>query len=74
MARVEQVKKNDQVLVIAGKNRGPGAGCCGSCRPSGKALVERMNMVKRHTKPNPQKQIQGGILERRRRSGSPTCR
>jgi large subunit ribosomal protein L24 len=61
------VKKNDQVLVLAGKDRGargrvmrvlPGEG------GAGKALVEQVNMIKRHTKPNPQRGIQGGILER----------
>jgi large subunit ribosomal protein L24 len=31
---------------------------------SGRAIVEHVNMIKRHTKPNPQKGIQGGILER----------
>jgi large subunit ribosomal protein L24 len=31
---------------------------------AGTALVERVNMVKRHTRPNPAKQIQGGVLER----------
>jgi large subunit ribosomal protein L24 len=67
------IKKNDQVLVTAGKNRGargrvlrvisaksePGKGA----KPA-KAIVERVNMLKRHTRPNPQKGIQGGILER----------
>jgi large subunit ribosomal protein L24 len=61
------VKKNDQVLVLAGKDRGargrvmrvlPGEG------GNSKALVEQVNMIKRHTKPNPQRGIQGGILER----------
>ena len=30
----------------------------------GTAIVERINLVKKHTRPNPQRQIQGGVLER----------
>jgi large subunit ribosomal protein L24 len=48
------LKKNDQVKVIAGRDAGK----------TGKILVEHVSMVKRHTRPNPQKQIKGGIAER----------
>ena len=62
------IKKNDQVLVIAGKNRGARGRVlrvvsAQEGKPA-KAIVERVNMMKRHTRPNPQKGIQGGILER----------
>lgn len=58
------VKKNDQVLVTAGRDRGARGKVLRVLPAEEKAIVERINMVKRHTRPNPQKGIQGGILER----------
>jgi len=58
------VKKNDTVVVISGKDRGK-RGRVLEVRPvAGRVLVEGMNIVKRHTKPNPQKNIKGGVLAR----------
>jgi large subunit ribosomal protein L24 len=59
-----KLKKNDQVLVTAGKNRGAKGRVLRVNPDKGTAVVERVNMIKRHTKGNPQRQIQGGILER----------
>jgi large subunit ribosomal protein L24 len=58
------VKKNDQVLVTTGKDRGARGRVLRVLANEGKAIVERVNMIKRHTRPNPNKGIQGGILER----------
>lgn len=58
------VKKNDQVLVTGGKDRGLRGKVLRVFPAEQQAVVERINMVKRHTRPNPQKGIQGGILER----------
>jgi large subunit ribosomal protein L24 len=58
------VKKNDQVLVATGKDRGARGRVLRVLASKGKAIVERVNMIKRHTRPNPNKGIQGGILER----------
>ena len=58
------VKKNDQVLVLTGKDRGARGRVLRVLSSKGKAIVERVNMIKRHTRPNPNKGIQGGILER----------
>jgi len=58
------VKKNDQVLVTTGKDRGARGRILRVLASEGKAIVERVNMIKRHTRPNPNKGIQGGILER----------
>lgn len=58
------VKRNDQVLVIAGKNRGARGKVLRVFPAEGRAIVERINMVKRHTRPNPNKGVQGGVLER----------
>jgi len=59
-----KIKKNDQVLVISGKNRGAKGRVLRVIPARSMAVVERVNLVKRHTKQNPQKGIQGGILER----------
>ncbi|MEA2195886.1 MAG: large subunit ribosomal protein [Solirubrobacteraceae bacterium] len=64
MAMKSNVKKNDQVLVTTGKDRGARGRVLRVLAGKGKAIVERVNMIKRHTKPNPNKGIQGGILER----------
>ncbi len=62
-ARVE-LKKNDIVKVISGRDKGKTGRVLSVDRDKGKALVEHVMMVKRHTRPNPSKQIKGGIAER----------
>lgn len=59
-----RVKKNDQVLVVTGKDRGAKGKVLRVFPREGRAIVERVNMMKRHTRPNPQKQVKGGIVER----------
>jgi large subunit ribosomal protein L24 len=59
-----RIKKNDEVLVISGRDRGVKGKVLKIFPVQGTAIVERVNMMKRHTRPNPSKQIQGGILER----------
>ena len=61
------IKKNDTVKVISGKNRGasPDRGRVLEVIPDrSRVVVEGINIIKRHTKANPQKNIKGGILER----------
>lgn len=57
------IKKNDTVLVIAGRSKGSRGRVLRVDRKRGKILVEGCNMVKKHVRPNPQKQIKGGIAE-----------
>lgn len=59
-----KIRKNDQVVVTTGKDRGAKGRVLRVLASDGKAIVERINMIKRHTRPNPNKGIQGGILER----------
>jgi large subunit ribosomal protein L24 len=58
-----RIRKGDTVVVIAGKERGKSGKELSVHRADGKVVVEKLNMIKRHTKPN-QKVRQGGILER----------
>ena len=59
-----KIKKDDQVLVIAGRDKDMRGKVLRVFPNKGTAVVERVNMVKKHTRPNPQRQIQGGVLER----------
>ncbi|MEW6337507.1 MAG: 50S ribosomal protein L24 [Acidobacteriota bacterium] len=63
MARVK-VKKGDQVVVIAGKDKGKKGKVLRVDRDKGRVVVEHVNMVKRHTKPNPRAGVTGGIVQR----------
>lgn len=58
-----KIRRGDLVTVISGKDKGK-AGKVLSVNPrDGKLVVERVNIVKRHTKPNPKNQT-GGIVEK----------
>lgn len=61
--RVE-LKKEDTVKVIAGRDKGKTGRVLRVNRETGRVLVEHVGMIKRHTRPNPQRQIKGGIAER----------
>ena len=65
MAKV-RIKKEDQVVIIAGKDkdRSKPRRVLQVMPSRNMALVEGANMIKRHTKPNPQQNSQGGIVER----------
>jgi large subunit ribosomal protein L24 len=57
------VRKGDMVVVIAGKNRGKSGKVLKVAVAEARVTVEKVNVIKRHTKPNQQNR-QGGILER----------
>ena len=59
-----RIKKDDMVKVIAGRDKGKTGKVLDVDRARGKVLVEGVSLVKRHTRPNPQRQIKGGIAER----------
>ncbi|MGH7751575.1 MAG: 50S ribosomal protein L24 [Gemmatimonadales bacterium] len=64
MAWRASIRKGDQVKVIAGRDKGK-SGRVLSVNPEKHiCTVEHVNLVKRHTRPNPAKQIKGGIVER----------
>jgi large subunit ribosomal protein L24 len=58
------LKKEDTVKVISGRDKGKTGRVLWVDREIGKVLVEHVMMIKRHTRPNPQKQVKGGIAER----------
>ena len=64
MAGLKRIRKNDEVIVIAGKDRGKRGRVTLVDADRNRVVVEGVNLVKRHTKPNPQKNIKGGVVER----------
>lgn len=59
-----RIKKDDMVKVIAGRDKGKTGRVLDVNRETGRLLVEGVMMLKRHTRPNPAKQIKGGIAEK----------
>ncbi|HEY4491728.1 MAG TPA: 50S ribosomal protein L24 [Acidobacteriota bacterium] len=57
------VKKNDQVKIITGKDRGKLGKVLRVLPAKGKAIVEGINFRKKHTKANPAKGVQAGITQ-----------
>lgn len=58
------VKKNDTVRVLVGKERGNEGKVLRVDPDKQRAVVENLNFIKRHTRPNPQRNIRGGVVER----------
>ena len=60
---MRKIRKGDKVVVLAGKDKGKQGGVS-RVLPDDRGVVEGVNMVKKHTRPNPQKGITGGILDK----------
>src|SRR3990172_1670459 len=60
---MRKIKKGDEVIVIAGKDKSK-RGNVLRVLENERVLVENINIAKRHTKPNPNKGIGGGIVEK----------
>lgn len=60
---MKKIRKDDQVIVIAGKDKGK-TGTVVRVDDNDRVVVSGINMVKRHTKPNPARGIAGGIVEK----------
>ncbi|MBA2675101.1 50S ribosomal protein L24 [Ramlibacter sp.] len=60
---MEKIRKGDEVIVLAGKDKGK-RGKVALRKDADHLLVEGINMVKKHTKPNPMKGATGGIVEK----------
>ncbi len=60
---MRKIKKGDEVVVLAGRDKGK-RGSVLRVLGDDRVVVENLNMVKRHTKPNPQRGEAGGILDK----------
>ena len=58
------IRKNDTVVVTTGKDRGKRGRVLKVVADKNRLVVEGVNFIKRHTKPNPQRNIKGGLIER----------
>ena len=59
-----KIKKDDTVFIMNGKDRGKTGKVLRVDQAEQRIIVEKINFIKRHTRPNPQKNIQGGIVEK----------
>jgi large subunit ribosomal protein L24 len=60
---MRKIRKGDEVYVLCGRDRGK-QGAVMRVYPNNRVVVEGVNLVKRHTKPNPQMGVPGGIIEK----------
>jgi large subunit ribosomal protein L24 len=60
---MKKIKKGDDVIVLTGRDKGK-RGVVVKTLPNERVVVEGVQIVKRHTKPNPQAGIPGGIVEK----------
>ncbi|MBI4444346.1 MAG: 50S ribosomal protein L24 [Acidobacteria bacterium] len=58
------IKKDDQVVIRAGRDRGKTGKVLRVFPDKGRAVVENINFLRRHTRANPQRNIKGGVVER----------
>ena len=61
---IPPIKKNDEVYILGGKDRGKTGRVLIVMPKTSRIVVEGIQMIKRHTRPNPQKNIKGGIVEK----------
>ena len=60
---MRKIKRDDEVVVLTGKDKGK-RGKVQRVLDESRVLVTGVNMVKKHTRPNPQMGVQGGIVEK----------
>ena len=60
---MRKIRKGDSVVVTAGREKGR-TGTVVGVQADGRVLVENVNMVKKHQRPNPQRGVQGGIVQK----------
>ena len=60
---MQKIRKDDEIIVIAGRDKGK-TGTVTRIRDDGRVFVSGVNMIKRHTKGNPQMNQPGGIIEK----------
>ena len=60
---MRKIRKGDDVIVIAGRDKGR-RGNVTRVRADGRLIVDNVNMIKKHEKPNPQQGVAGGIVDK----------
>ncbi|MHB8742864.1 MAG: 50S ribosomal protein L24 [Sulfuricaulis sp.] len=60
---MKKIRKGDKVVVLTGRDKGK-QGTVLRVLENSRALVENVNIIKRHTKPNPNKGVTGGIIDK----------
>ncbi len=61
---IPPIKKNDEVLILSGRDKGKTGRVLIVMPTEDRIVVEGVQMIKRHTRPNPNKQIKGGIVDK----------
>ena len=61
---IPPIKKNDEALILSGRDKGKTGRVLIVMPAKNRVVVEGVQMIKRHTRPNPNKQIKGGIVEK----------
>jgi len=61
---MKKIRKGDEIIVIAGKDKGKIAQVQRVVEDGAKVVVEGVNVVKKHVRPNPMKGVQGGIIDK----------
>lgn len=61
---MQRIKRGDQVIIIAGKDKGKTGEVKSVLKDKGRVVVEGINLVKKHVKANPQRDIKGGIEQK----------
>ncbi|TCK17282.1 LSU ribosomal protein L24P [Thiogranum longum] len=61
---MRKIRKGDDVVVMTGKDNGKRGNVLKVLPEADKLIVENVNIVKKHTKPNPQAGVSGGIIEK----------
>jgi large subunit ribosomal protein L24 len=65
MSRLQTpIRRNDNVVILTGKDAGKRGRVLKILPEKNRLIVEGMNLIKRHTKPNPGKNIKGGVVQR----------
>ncbi|MFZ1829309.1 MAG: 50S ribosomal protein L24 [Candidatus Competibacteraceae bacterium] len=61
---MRRIRRDDEIIVIAGKDKGRRGKIMRMIEDGERVIVAGVNMIKRHTKPNPARNVAGGIIER----------
>lgn len=61
---MNKIKKGDEVIILAGKSKGLRGKVLSVVADGARVTVEGANLIKKHVKPNPNTNTQGGIIER----------